>query len=71
MFLGGLVLVGRSLDLGVWYLAGVAAAAALFVHQQRLIRDRDSVRCFLAFRNNAALGLWVFAGIMLEYLFAR
>ena len=71
MFLGGLVLVGRSLDLGVWYLAGVGAAAALFVHQQRLVSDRDSVRCFLAFRNNAVLGLWVFAGIMLEYLFAR
>ena len=71
MFLGGLVLVGRSLDLGVWYLAGVGAAGALFVHQQHLVRDRDSVRCFLAFRNNATLGLWVFAGIMLDYLFGR
>lgn len=69
MFLGGLILVGQSTGLGPWFLAGVGAAATLFLYQQHLIRDRDSVRCFLAFRNNATLGLCVFMGILLDYLF--
>ena len=69
MFLGGLILVGQSTGLGPWFLAGVGAAAALFLYQQHLIRDRDSVRCFLAFKNNATLGLCVFMGILLDYLF--
>jgi len=69
MFLGGLILVGQSTGLGPWFLAGVGAAATLFLYQQHLIRDRDSVRCFLAFRNNAILGLCVFMGILLDYLF--
>ena len=69
MFLGGLILVGQNTGLGPWFLAGVGAAGALFLYQQHLIRDRDSVRCFLAFRNNATLGLCVFMGILLDYLF--
>ena len=69
MFLGGLLLVGQSAGLGSWFLVGVGAAAMMFVFQQRLIRDRDSVRCFLAFRNNATVGMCVFIGTMLDYLF--
>ena len=69
MFLGGLILVGRSTGLGPWFLVGVGAAAMLFLYQQHLIRDRDSVRCFLAFRNNATVGMCVFIGIMLDYFF--
>ena len=69
MFLGGLLLVGQSAELGSWFLVGVGAAAMMFVFQQRLIRDRDSVRCFLAFRNNATVGMCVFIGTMLDYLF--
>jgi len=69
MFLGGLLLVGQSAGLGSWFLVGVGAAAMMFVFQQHLIRDRDSVRCFLAFRNNSIVGMCVFIGIMLDYLF--
>jgi len=69
MFLGGLLLVGQSAGLGPWFLVGVGAAAMMFVFQQHLIRDRDSVRCFLAFRNNSIVGMCVFIGIMLDYLF--
>ena len=69
MFIGALILVGQSAELGAWFLAGVAAAAALSLYQQQLIRHRDSLRCFQAFKNNATLGMCVFVGIMLDYLF--
>jgi 4-hydroxybenzoate polyprenyltransferase len=69
MFLATLVLIGRSAELGSWFLTGVLIAAVLSLYQQYLLRDRDSARCFLAFRNNAPLGAWVFAGILLDYLF--
>jgi 4-hydroxybenzoate polyprenyltransferase len=39
---------------------------ATFVHQQRLIRERDRDRCFQAFLNNHWSGLVAFAGIALS-----
>ena len=68
--LGGLALVGALAGLGRWYWAGLAAAAALAVRQQVLIKDREPEACFRAFLNNNLLGLAVFAGIALDYLFA-
>jgi 4-hydroxybenzoate polyprenyltransferase len=69
--LAGLVAVGLMGDLGRWYWYGLVAAAALAIHQQWLIRARDPDRCFRAFLNNNLFGLAVFAGILLDYLFAR
>jgi 4-hydroxybenzoate polyprenyltransferase len=61
-----LVLAGLRAGLGLpWYL-GVAAAAALSVYQQALIRDRDRARCFRAFLNNNWTGAAVFAGLVAE-----
>jgi 4-hydroxybenzoate polyprenyltransferase len=65
----GLVLVGRGAELGVWYYGGLAAAAALCIHQQILIRSRERERCFQAFLNNAWLGVAVFVGILLDYFY--
>lgn len=62
-----LVLVGRQAGLGLAYTLGLLAAAALFLYQQRLIRDRDPKRCFRAFRNNNWVGAVVFAGIVADY----
>ena len=42
----------------------------LTIYQQWLIRDRDPDRCFRAFLGNNLFGLAVFAGILLDYLFA-
>jgi 4-hydroxybenzoate polyprenyltransferase len=67
--LAGLVLVGRGYELGAWYYAGLAAAAALSIRQQVLIRDRERERCFRAFLNNAWLGAAVFIGILLDYFY--
>jgi 4-hydroxybenzoate polyprenyltransferase len=63
-----LVLVGARFGLGFIYFVGVAAAAALFVQQQRLIRHRDRDDCFRAFLNNNYVGMVVFGGILLHYL---
>jgi 4-hydroxybenzoate polyprenyltransferase len=67
--LAGLALAGSMAGLAHWYWVGLATAAALAVHQQFLIRNRDPDACFRAFLNNNLFGLAVFAGIALDYLF--
>ncbi|WP_116474840.1 4-hydroxybenzoate octaprenyltransferase [Zobellella maritima] len=47
---------------------GLLAAAALFVYQQRLIRERERMACFQAFLNNNYVGLAIFAGLILALL---
>lgn len=69
LMLGALVLVGRDLHFGSWYAGGLAVAAATFLYQQWLIRDRDPERCLQAFLNNNYTGLAIFAGILLQYLY--
>ena len=43
-------------------------AGALFVHQQKLIAERQRERCFQAFLNNNYVGLVIFIGIALNML---
>ena len=62
-----LVLAGRQAGLGVFYNLAVAMGAALFLHQQRLIRNREPAACFKAFLNNHWVGALVFGGIVLDY----
>jgi len=69
MMLYALTLVGRSLGFGSWYQGGVIAAAVLFVWQQWLIRARVPADCLRAFLNNQYVGLAVFVGILLQYLY--
>ncbi|MBV8143487.1 MAG: 4-hydroxybenzoate octaprenyltransferase [Gammaproteobacteria bacterium] len=70
MMLGALVLAGRSMHFGRWYQGGVLAAALLFAWQQWLIRRREPAGCLRAFLNNQYVGLAVFVGILLEYIYA-
>ena len=70
MMLFSLILVGRAMKFGSWYLTGVIAAGVFFLYQQWLIRDRESSRCFRAFQNNQYVGLSIFIGILLEYVYA-
>lgn len=58
-----LALVGKQVNLGWLYYLGLIAAAAFFVYQQYLIRDRDRDLCFSAFLNNHYAGLMVFIGV--------
>jgi 4-hydroxybenzoate polyprenyltransferase len=69
MMLFALILAGRSMKFGNWYIGGVAAAGVFFLYQQWLIRDREPSRCFRAFTNNQYVGLVIFVGILLEYVY--
>lgn len=71
MMIAALVIVGRSLEFGHWYTAGVSAAAAFFLYQQWLIRDRARDACFQAFLNNNYVGMVIFIGVLLEYTMRR
>jgi 4-hydroxybenzoate polyprenyltransferase len=64
-----LIEVGIFNQFSFWFYVGVGAAGACFVQQQRLIRLRDREGCFRAFRNNGWVGLCIFFGICLEFLF--
>jgi 4-hydroxybenzoate polyprenyltransferase len=63
MVVGGLLMVGRAMALGWLFYTSLAAATALFLWQQWMIRHREREGCFKAFLNNNLVGLVVFAGI--------
>ncbi len=70
LMISALALIGRDMHFGRWYWAGVVAAALLFAHQQWLIRNREPVACLRAFLNNNYVGMAIFIGIALQYLYA-
>jgi 4-hydroxybenzoate polyprenyltransferase len=69
MMLFALLLIGRTLEFGHWYTAAVVAAAVFFVYQQWLIRAREPAKCLSAFTNNHYVGMAIFIGIVLEYVY--
>jgi len=58
--------LGRSLGLGLWFVAGIAAATAQALWHYTLIRTRSRAGCFRAFVANHWLGASVFAGVALD-----
>ena len=61
-------LIGRTLGLDKWFLAGVAVAAAQALWHYALIRKRDRDGCFKAFRLNHWVGFALFAGTALDLM---
>ena len=70
MMLYALVLVGRDMHFGRWYQGGVIGSGVLFIWQQWLIRKREPAGCLRAFLNNQYVGLAVFIGVFLQYVYA-
>ena len=64
--LGILVWVGVVQRYGALYFAGIATAAAIAGYHWTLIRGRDRMQCFKAFRHNTWFGAAVFAGLLAE-----
>jgi len=60
---------GWHLGLRYWYVAGLVVAAACAVYHYTLIRARERMPCFAAFRHNNWLGAAVFAGVVLDFAF--
>lgn len=69
MILFAQLLTGAKLELGEYYYAGIAIASVLFIYQQYLIKDRIPENCFRAFLNNQWVGLVIFIGLYLNYMF--
>ena len=49
-------------------LTGLMVAAGIALYHYRLIKGRDRMQCFAAFRHNNWLGAALFAGVFLSYL---
>jgi 4-hydroxybenzoate polyprenyltransferase len=64
-----LALMGRSLRFGNAYLGALGAVAVFFLYQQWLIRARQPDGCLRAFLNNHYVGMLIFIGIVLEYIY--
>ena len=64
--LGLMVLVGLLLNLNGAFYWSLLLAAGLFVHQQKLIAQRERAPCFQAFLNNNYVGLVLFIGVLLN-----
>jgi 4-hydroxybenzoate polyprenyltransferase len=71
MMLFALVLAGRTMQFGQWYYSGIAAAGVLFMYQQWLIRKREPAGCLKAFLNNNYVGIVIFVGVLLQYLYGN
>ena len=64
-----LFLVGEVAQLGLWYQMSVLVAAVFLYYQRNLIKTRDPDRCLQAFLNSHYVGLAVFVGTVLDYIF--
>ncbi|MEC4720240.1 4-hydroxybenzoate octaprenyltransferase [Noviherbaspirillum sp. CPCC 100848] len=62
-----ILVVGWQVGLRFWFVAGLAVAAVCAIYHYRLIRERDRMGCFAAFRHNNWLGAAIFGGIALDY----
>ncbi len=71
MMILALVLAGRTMHFGEWYYAGLSLASLLFLYQQWLIRNREPAGCLRAFVNNQYVGMVIFIGILLQYIYAH
>ncbi|MEW6024379.1 MAG: 4-hydroxybenzoate octaprenyltransferase [Pseudomonadota bacterium] len=61
------LICGWLLGLRWWFVGGVVVAAGMALYHYTLIRNRDRMRCFAAFRHNNWLGAALFAGVALDY----
>lgn len=66
VYLASWALLGRSLGLGGWFLAGIGVAAVQAAWHYTLIRERTREGCFRAFRLNHWVGAAVFAGVAID-----
>ena len=71
MMLFALVLAGKDMNFGRWYYAGLVTAGLLFLYQQWLIRAREPGACLRAFLNNNYVGMAIFIGVLLQYVYAH
>jgi 4-hydroxybenzoate polyprenyltransferase len=62
-----ILVVGLEYGLHAWFVGGILVAIGCAAYHYSLIRGRDRMRCFAAFRHNNWLGAAIFGGIALDY----
>lgn len=62
-----ILVCGWQLGLRYWFVAGILVAAVMALYHYTLIRGRERMACFAAFRHNNWLGAAIFAGVALDY----
>lgn len=67
VYIAVLTWIGREMQLGPWFYAGLCAASLIALWHYVLIRTRDRDRCFRAFLGNHWLGVAVFAGVVADF----
>jgi 4-hydroxybenzoate polyprenyltransferase len=67
VYIAALTWIGREMQLGPWFYAGLCVASLIALWHYFLIRNRDRDRCFRAFLGNHWLGLAVFAGVVADF----
>jgi 4-hydroxybenzoate polyprenyltransferase len=65
IFLGLMLCVGFLFSLKSIYYMSLGLVILLFLHEQRMIKDRDRRQCFQAFLHNHWVGAVIFLGILL------
>jgi len=63
-----LVMIGMSLQFGLYYYLGLGAAFLIMLYHYSLIRERRREACFKAFLHNNWVGGVIFAGIAADYI---
>ena len=58
---------GWTLGLRWYFVGGIVVAAGMALYHYTLIRGRDRMQCFAAFRHNNWLGAAIFIGVALDY----
>lgn len=71
LFFATMLMIGRDSELGTWFYGGLCAAGLCALYQQWLVYYRNADECLKAFQNNAWLGGYVFAGLLLDTIFNR
>ena len=69
--LTGLYLLGLRLGYEHAYYVGLTVIAGFFIYQQWLIRDRERMACFAAFRNNILVGASLLTFTLTELLLEK
>ena len=64
-----ILVCGWYVGLRWFFVGGIGIAALMALYHYQLIRTRDRMRCFHAFRHNNWLGAALFAGVALDYAY--
>jgi len=70
VFLIGMAFSGWYLQLSLWYYVALVLSVPFFIFQHRLLPGYEIKNCIRAFANNHWVGLLIWVGILLSYVYS-